>query len=290
MSPVSNPKPFLLDLDEFERASLALCGGKGFRLAAMKSWGLSVPGGFCITSAFFENFAEANGLDLALPEGFPEFSADQDTHLAETYRNKILSAPYPPPLEALLQEQCRAFLHTLPDGSLVAVRSSATHEDSEQASFAGIQESYLGLQTCEQIFEAVKQCLVSAFTVKAFAYRRHKNIFEPISMAVVVQRQVRAEKSGVIFSTHPVTGNKKICVINASWGLGEALVSGKTTPDHYELDRYLCALLKFSPGDFSHDLKQKKGKRVLSNEELDDLFNLVLEIENHLDDQPQDVE
>jgi pyruvate, water dikinase len=195
----------------------ALNGGKGASLAAMTAAGLPVPPGFVITSAAF-----AAAVDQAALRG----------HIAagDLERARALVAGGRPPEAEIAR--CHATLT-----GLVAVRSSACAEDSDGASYAGQQETFLNVAGLGDILHRVVECWLSFFADRAVFYRREKGSLDDVAMAVVVQQMIDSAKSGVMFTVDPVHGRRDRMVVEAARGLGERVVSGEVTPDHYVLDR-----------------------------------------------------
>jgi phosphohistidine swiveling domain-containing protein len=215
--------------DEVRRDAVALAGGKGANLGELSRAGLPVPPGFVLTTAAYDAFVETNGMKdeiLALasePEDPGAFEAAEGKIKALFARGEIADDVAAEIHEAYDQ---------LADGGAVAVRSSATAEDLPGASFAGQQETYLNVRGSGALVEAIRGCWASLWTARAMAYRASRNI-DPatVSLAVVVQRMVEAEAAGILFTADPATGRRDRTVINAAWGLGEAVVGGLVTPD-----------------------------------------------------------
>lgn len=193
-------------------------GGKGASLAAMTAAGLPVPPGFVIPSWTLERSADAERLRALVHAGDHEAAA-------------ALLRAAEPPREAI--EEAYASLGVGP----VAVRSSACAEDSETASYAGQQETYLNVSGAEDVCRRVVDCWASFFSDRALFYRKQKGSLDDLRMAVVVQQMVDAEKSGVLFTVDPVQRRRDRMLIEAIFGLGEQVVSGRATPDHYIVDR-----------------------------------------------------
>ena len=186
--------------DEIDAGDVDVVGGKGLSLGLMTKSGLQVPPGFCLTSAAHRQ-SEAN-------------------RLSDQMRSELLRA-----------------YSELSQG-LVAVRSSATLEDGEVASFAGQQETILGVEGPEQLVEAVERCWQSLDSERAQAYRQQHGVNESsAAMAVVVQRLIPSEVSGVLFTRDPLDATGRQMLVEASWGLGESVVSGRVTPDRFHIDR-----------------------------------------------------
>jgi pyruvate,water dikinase len=204
---------------------VARAGGKGASLARMAALGLPVPPGFVVT---------ADVLAAALPDGGAQLRAlcARGAAAAEQAQALVREAPLPEDLRAALG----AAYDRLGDVA-VAVRSSACAEDGEAASFAGQQETYLHVRGLDDVLARVRDCWASFFSERALFYRAEKGSLDDIDMAVVVQRMVDAEVAGVMFTVDPVGGRKDRMVVEAVLGLGEAVVSGEVTPDHYVLKR-----------------------------------------------------
>ncbi len=217
--------------------ALEVVGGKGRSLAKLANAGFQVPGGFQITTAAYRRFVADNGLqeqiiELAKPavvEGRISFE-QSSAAIRQLFADIELSAE----IRAEISEAYRA----LAGEPAVAVRSSANAEDLPGLSFAGQQETYLNVTGAQAVVAAVKHCWASLWTAQAISYRHRNGIAQDsVAMAVVVQRMVPAEVSGILFTANPATGERGEMIINASFGLGEAVVSGKVTPDTYIIDK-----------------------------------------------------
>jgi pyruvate,water dikinase len=208
---------------------VATAGGKGASLARMTSLGLRVPPGFVIG---------AGALAEALPDGGAELRAvvTAGDHAAAAERAHAIVGALEMP--AALRKPIAAAYAGLGEGDApVAVRSSACAEDSEEASFAGQQETYLHVRGADPVIERVRDCWASFFSERALFYRARKGSLEDLGMAVVVQRMVQADVAGVLFTCDPVRKRRDRMVVEAVLGLGEGVVSGQLTPDHYILKR-----------------------------------------------------
>jgi pyruvate,water dikinase len=200
-------------------------GGKGASLARMTSLGLPVPPGFVIA---------AGALAAALPDGGAELRALAERQDAEGSQALVRTVE----LDPALREAVLAAYADLGEGDPpVAVRSSACAEDSEAASFAGQHETYLHVRGADHLRARIRDCWASFFTERALFYRAQKGSLSDLGMAVVVQRMVEAEVAGVLFTCDPVHNRRDRMVVEAVLGLGEAVVSGHVTPDHYVLKR-----------------------------------------------------
>jgi pyruvate,water dikinase len=200
-------------------------GGKGASLARMASLGLPVPPGFVIT---------AGALAAALPDGGAELRTLAERQDAEGAQALVRTVELDP---ALREAVLAAYADLGERDPPVAVRSSACAEDSEAASFAGQHETYLHVRGPDQVRARIRDCWASFFTERALFYRSQKGSLSDLWMAVVVQRMVEAEVAGVLFTCDPVHNRRDRMVVEAVLGLGEAVVSGEVTPDHYVLKR-----------------------------------------------------
>jgi phosphoenolpyruvate synthase/pyruvate phosphate dikinase len=210
----------------------SVAGGKGANLAVLSAAGLPVPPGFCVTTEAYRIFSDAIGLDQLVREmlaGLRDDAEDLERVTSEL-RAFITSAAVPHPIvEALF-----AAYEALGRASYVAVRSSGTAEDLAGASFAGLHDTYLDIHGTEALLSSLKRCWASMWTARATSYRRTKGFDQNAArIAVVVQQMVEAEVAGVMFTANPLTGATDEIVLNAAYGLGEALVSGIATPDEH---------------------------------------------------------
>ncbi len=202
--------------NEIDKTMGAQVGGKGANLGEMTQAGFPVPPGFCLTTAVYDAFAEG---------------AQLDGLSGEEARAVLAGRGLPAECSTALDEALKAF----PAGTLFSVRSSATAEDLAYASFAGQQDTYLNVAP-EDLADAVKHCFASLYTDRAVSYRQQNGIENP-SMSVVVQKMARSDSSGVMFVADPVSNKRGTLVIDAVFGLGEAIVSGLVSPDHIEYDK-----------------------------------------------------
>ena len=269
----------LLYFHEIDKTMNACVGGKGANLGEMTRAGLPVPPGFCLTTRVYDEFSA--GLLL-------------DGLSGEEARALLQSCSLP---DSCVDEMRKA-LKEFPEGTLFSVRSSATAEDLPYASFAGQQDTYLNINATG-LAEAVKNCFVSLYTDRAVSYRQQNGIEKP-SMSVVVQQMVRSDASGVMFTVDPVSGKRSHLVIDAIFGLGEAIVSGLVSPDHIIYDRknrkivseeIACksfAIMPLSGGGTEHK-QLNSSDPVLTQEQIGELAALGEKLEAHYG-APQDVE
>ena len=218
--------PFVASLDALAATDLAVAGGKAVNLGRMVAAGLPVPPGFVITTRAYDEIVARN--DLA-----PAIARARGPGLGAEVQAAFSRATIPADLETEILAAYRSL-----GGGSVAVRSSATAEDLPGAAFAGQHETLLGIADEAGLLKAVRSCWASLWSERAIAYRQQRGLADaPISLAVIVQRMVPAESAGVLFTANPVTGARNETVIDATSGLGEALVSGLITPDHFVLRR-----------------------------------------------------
>ena len=218
-------------------------GGKGANLNKLVKLGVPVPPGFVVTSWAFDYFMESNGLKdkviSTIRELVREGRPEEYEEASKAIKSLLLNAEVPKDLvdeiaKAYAELSRRANLSAVP----VAVRSSATAEDLRTASFAGQQDTYLNVVGVEEVIRRVKDVWASTYSARALAYRDEHGIpHERSSMAVVVQKLVNARSAGVMFTINPVTGSEDEVVIESSWGLGEAVVSGEVTPDRWIVNK-----------------------------------------------------
>ena len=234
--PLSSPK-----------ALLETVGGKGANLARLVRAGFPVPGGFLIPTSAYRGYVAANELDQIIRASLHDLDISTPAALEAAslqIRAHFSAGVVPEELIRALNEGYRE-LGEPP----VAVRSSATAEDLPDMSFAGQQDTYLNVQGTDALCEAVVNCWGSLWTARAIGYRARNDIaHEDVALAVVVQEMVQSEASGVLFTANPLNGRRTETVIDATLGLGEALVSGQVEPDHYVVDAARGLILNKSLG------------------------------------------
>ena len=235
--------------------ALARTGAKMGRLAEMARDGLSIPLAFAVTIDGFREHIAETGLDETIDRHLDGMDADDSTAVevsAEAIRASFRETAISPALAEEIEEAYEELSDRCSDLNVpVAVRSSATGEDSSDASFAGIFDTYLGISGAQATLNAVRDCWASLFTTRAVDYRLKRGIsHRDMPMAVGVVELVHARASGVAFSVHPVTGKSDRIVIEANWGWGEAVVQGLVTPDHVEVGKADGRILK-------HDVSRK---------------------------------
>ncbi len=210
-------------------------GGKSSGLGELLAAGIRVPDGFAIPCQASELFIhEARLTDTIAAALAPAHEGDLSTlaGAATTIATAMRAAPVPDSVRDAIAEHYQRLAHSTGEAEpAVAVRSSAVGEDSAEAAFAGQQETYLWVRGAEQVCEAVRDCWISLYSAEAISYRDHLGPFRPASMGVAVQVMVDAAVAGVMFTCNPISGDPSMVAINASWGLGPAVVGGEVTPD-----------------------------------------------------------
>ncbi|GAA0452853.1 pyruvate, water dikinase [Halococcus dombrowskii] len=292
----------VLWLDDVGKDDIDAVGGKGASLGELAGAGLPVPPAFVVTAGTYRSFIEETGIDEALFDAVDVDPDDSSALAAATAEAEDLILGTEMPDE--LREEILETYGNLDDGeAFVAVRSSATAEDLPDASFAGQQETFLNV-TGENLVQRVKECWASLFTQRAIYYREQQGFdHRSVDIAVVVQRMVDAEKSGVMFTSHPSTGAPEL-IVEAAWGLGEAVVAGEVSPDNYVVDRDSHELDSVTVADKKTmcvkepetgettmvDVPgEKREAQVLDEDELDSLVEIGEQVEEHYGE-PQDVE
>lgn len=305
----------LRDFKAINKNDAALAGGKGASLGEMTQAGISVPPGFVLLASAFEKFLEETDLNVEIDTVLHAVN-HQEIHTVDAASEKIqaliLTAEMPKDIGAEIKKHFKKL-----GAKFVAVRSSATAEDSSSAAWAGQLDTYLNTTEAE-LLKNVQRCWASLFTPRAIFYRFEKDLHKTkISVAVVVQKMVESEISGIAFSVHPVTEDRNQLIIEAGFGLGEAIVSGQITPDSYvveksprriidknvsEQERGLfranfttqrkhpyklenIGMLKMeesgSRNSFAYISKEKGAAQKLSDDQIFSLAELILKIENH---------
>jgi pyruvate,water dikinase len=294
--------PAIAWFSELSRDDVAVAGGKGANLAEMTRAGLPVPPGFVVTARAFVVALEEAGIRKELYERFTKLDPRDSAALAresKLMRELVLSAPLP---RRFQQELEQAYAH-LGDAVAVAVRSSATSEDTASTSFAGMHETFTHVVGLDDLMARLKDCWGSAYGQRVLAYRRAQGMQEEPQIAVVVQKMVSSARAGVMFTADPATGDTSRIVIEGAFGLGEVVVGGQVEPDTYTLAKEGPRLLEARVG--KKDFKIVRGddgrehrvelaeeealRRVLSDEEILRLAKLALQVEKHYG-KPQDLE
>ena len=307
-TPVVSVRPVLRFAD-VGLSDVPSVGGKGASLGELLRAGIRVPDGFVVTTAAFREVLgalDAGGgiarrvaaLDPADPGGLAAATA--------AIRDLVGSAPLPSEIGEAVRAAYAELAAACGNPDLpVAVRSSATSEDSAEASFAGLQDTYLWVRGADDVVDAVRRCWASLYSVESVTYRLRRGIPEDeLAMAVVVQRMVDSRSSGVLFTRSPLTGDRSVVAVDASWGLGSAVVGGDVTPDSFVVSKVTGEVTRRTvatktvwhqpcssgsgvvEGPVPEDLRDRPA---LSDEELAELVTVAKRIEAHYG-APQDIE
>lgn len=288
------------------QASLSkkLTGGKGYGLAVMAQAGIPVAPGFVVTTDTYLRYMQESGLSeriAALLADVDRTSIDALDAASVEIGNWFAETPLPEAVYSAIAKDYAALSEAVRiDDVPVAVRSSATAEDSAAASFAGEYETFVGIRGVEGVALNVRLCWASAFTARALTYA-WKNDIDPlaVSMAVVVQKMVRARAAGVLFTISPLTGDRSRIVIEASYGLGLGVVGGDVTPDRYVVAKVEGQILERVVGDkhveyltdeVAHEVDAERRARLcLEDSEIIALAKLGKKLER-MHEGPQDIE
>ncbi len=226
---------YVMHFNEVDRTNLPEVGGKGSNLGEMSKAGFPIPSGFCITTSAYRDFIAASneiGKFLDLLDQLKPEQPDEISKLGKLIRDHLLTISIPQTIESSILDAWKI----VGEEKAYAVRSSATAEDLPTASFAGQQETYLNVKGADQLLQAVRKCWSSLFTDRAIIYRIKNGLdHRLVYLSVVVQQMVFPKVSGIMFTVDPVTGNRNTISIDASFGLGEALVSGIVSADSYQV-------------------------------------------------------
>ena len=296
---MSTPHIYLLDSD----APLSSLGGKGYSLAQLARQDYRVPDGFHIATSAYKALIESNDLSSRLIALVKPLVVE-DRLSFEKASDQIASELNAATMPIAIVDEILAACDKLGAAGF-AIRSSATAEDLPDHSFAGQQSTYLNVIQPEEIIKAVKRCWISLWTSRAMSYRHHAGI-EPdkISMAVVVQKMIAPDVSGVLFTANPVSGERSEFVVNASYGLGDAIVSGEITPDTIVIDYQSHEIKSFEIGDKRNTViadsdggtrsipteEHRRRVAAVGKDELMPLLDMSLAIQEERGGVPQDIE
>ena len=285
---------------ESQTLNLENAGGKGANLARLIQAGFHVTGGFVILTRAYREYLQLNNLTPAIQSELARLDA-ADPQQLDTCAAAIQALFNQAGLPETLKSEIRKVYQNL-DNPAVAVRSSATTEDLPEASFAGQQDTYLNVQGEEALFKAVRSCWASLWNARAIDYRRHNHIPQlSAAIAVVVQEMVESQASGVLFTANPLNGIRSETVIDATLGLGEALVSGQVEPDHFVVDTGADKILSktlgakevviqsVQGGGTSRSTRSAKETPAISDKQALALARLGQQVAEHFG-APQDIE
>jgi len=297
--------------NELDKNSLSVAGGKGANLGEMTQASFPVPPGFVVSAQAYHSFMQSTHLDAfvkAKTDGLDTEDSKKLQQVSDDIRAAMMEQQVPSDIRA---EIVRAYnklcgVSLIPathDEILVAVRSSATAEDLPEASFAGQQETYLNIQGSDAVVQAVKRCWASLFGARAIYYRQDQGIDHvSVGLAAVVQKMVQSDKSGVMFTVEPMTNDRNKIVVEGGFGLGEAIVSGAISPDHYVIDKnsnkiiekrvFKQTMMIVRVGTVTREEEvpeEMQEIQKMSDEEITTIASLGRRIENHYG-KPQDIE
>ncbi|NTU99135.1 phosphoenolpyruvate synthase, partial [Candidatus Falkowbacteria bacterium] len=283
---------FCKNFKSISKNDAAIAGGKGASLGEMTQAGLPVPPGFVVLAQSFDDFVEQAGVSAEISSALERININDNSTIdaaSVKIRDLVLTATIPEKIEKEIEAEFKKL-----DAALVAVRSSATAEDSSDASWAGELETYLNV-TSDNLLESVKKCWSSLFTPRAIFYRIEKGMAKQhVSVAVVVQKMVQSEVSGIAFTVHPVTEDYNQMIIEAGYGLGEAIVGGMITPDSYVVtkdtlkieDKYISSqemmIVRSPEGTSEQPVPQARQElQKFGDDEIKKLAQTCLNIEKH---------
>ena len=287
-------------LSDLSSTDLAIAGGKGASLGAMLQAGLPVPEGFAVLTQAYWDFVGHNGLEEPVRELVEDVGSDDPEALAaaaQALKERFIAGKIPTEIAASIADA-----YAEAGGGLVVVRSSATAEDLPGASFAGQHDSFLNVEGPEDVCDAVRRCWASLWNPRAVSYRKRVGLdTSEIGIAVVVQRMIDAERSGVLFTANPLDHRRDRMLLSASFGFGEAVVGGDVTPDSWVLDARGTVVshtpadkqvmtVREGKGTVNRPMPEDKRRAVsLSEAEVTALANLGARAQTHFGS-PQDLE
>ncbi len=299
--------------NEIDKEDIPLVGGKGANLGELTIKGVDVPPGFCVTAPAYSDFIEKSDLQKEILAELSDLDVDDAVQLQERsagIRALIIRKDIPADIEKEIVEAYEEFNKKIgvTDGQ-VAIRSSATAEDLPDASFAGQQDTYLHISGIDEVKAHIKRCWASLWTARAIYYRHYQEFdHAEVALSVVVQKMVESKVAGVMFTANPINSNKDEIMINSSWGLGEAVVSGMVTPDDFiyskksesiierEIADKVTMVVKRTDdvGTEEKDVSEVLGKEFvtkqsITDEEVKKLADYGMKIEE-LYNSPQDIE
>lgn len=296
---------YIRTFDEPQACDPRLVGGKGANLGALSGEGFRVPPGFCVTTHAYAAFLKEGNVSEKLEQviaGF-DYGADRLEVQTEQIRNLITGSDMPRSVISQIEQAYKK----LGDNPYVAVRSSGTAEDLAEASFAGLHDTYLNVKGVESVVDAVKRCWASMWSSRATAYRYNKGFnHSEAQLAVVVQAMISSDVSGVMFTVNPMTTATDEIAINASWGLGEAIVSGIVNPDTFIVRSNSLAIKERLLGDKELQIRRADGGMggnveeevsaaqrsvyCMTDSQVQTLASLGLRIQTFYEGFPQDIE
>jgi len=298
---------YVQKFEDLNKSDIGIAGGKGANLGELTQAGIPVPPGFVVTAETYEKFMEDSGINDRVLDILDKIDINDTKALqaaAEEIKSIIIETPIPDDMVMFIKEAYNQLCQRVgEDDTDVAIRSSATAEDLPEASFAGQQDTFLHVSGDEEVIEYIRKCWASLFEARAIFYREENNFeHSKVLIAVVVQKMAIADKAGVMFTVNPSTG-EEIALIEGSWGLGEAVVSGDVTPDNYQVDKTNNEIINVTISDkkvmYTNDEsgtsvkvdvpEDMRNERVLSDEELIELTEMGKRVQAHYGE-PMDTE
>lgn len=298
---------YVVKFEDLSKSDIRIAGGKGANLGELTQAGIPVPPGFVVTAQAYEKFMDEAGINDKVMSILEEIDINDTKALqaaSKEIKELIIEAPIPEDLVLFIREYYNELCQRVGEDDVdVAIRSSATAEDLPEASFAGQQDTFLHVSGDDEVIEYIRKCWASLFEARAIFYREENNFeHSKVFIAVVVQKMAHADKAGVMFTVNPSTG-EEIALIEGSWGLGEAVVSGDVTPDNYQVDKKANEIINVTISDkkimYTNDDKgtsikvdvpeDLRNKRVLSDEELIELTEMGKRVQAHYGE-PMDTE
>ena len=298
---------YVQKFEDLNKSDIGIAGGKGANLGELTQAGIPVPPGFVVTAETYEKFMEDSGINDRVLDILDKIDINDTKALqaaAEEIKSIIIETPIPDDMVMFIKEAYNQLCQRVgEDDTDVAIRSSATAEDLPEASFAGQQDTFLHVSGDEEVIEYIRKCWASLFEARAIFYREENNFeHSKVLIAVVVQKMAIADKAGVMFTVNPSTG-EEIALIEGSWGLGEAVVSGDVTPDNYQVDKTNNEIINVTISDkkvmYTNDESGTSVKvnvpenlrmeRVLSDDELIELTEMGKRVQAHYGE-PMDTE
>jgi pyruvate,water dikinase len=298
---------YVQKFEDLNKSDIGIAGGKGANLGELTQAGIPVPPGFVVTAGTYEKFMEDSGINDKVLDILDNIDINDTKALqaaAEEIKSIIIETPIPEDMIMFIKEAYNQLCQKVgEDDTDVAIRSSATAEDLPEASFAGQQDTFLHVSGDDEVIEYIRKCWASLFEARAIFYREENNFeHSKVLIAVVVQKMAIADKAGVMFTVNPSTG-EEIALIEGSWGLGEAVVSGDVTPDNYQVDKANNEIINVTISDkkvmYTNDESgtsvkvevpdELRKERVLSDEELIELTEMGKRVQAHYGE-PMDTE
>lgn len=290
---MSSPK-YVLWFHEIDKDDVAKVGGKGANLGEMTQAGFPVPEGFVVTSAAYRHMIEVNNLQDKIKTILKDLDVEKPDALNRA-SHRVIELIEKSPFPKEIEEQVFKAYDKLGGNPWVAVRSSATAEDLPQASFAGQQETYLNVRGDASVAVHIRKAWASLFEPRAIYYRvQQKFDHFKVALAVPVQRMVQSDVSGIMFSINPVTNDKSKIVIEAIWGLGENIVQGAVTPDHYEVDKtelklvehksikQVIEMVRSGEGNIQRKVPaSRQDKRKLTDKQAEEIAKIGKKLQQH---------